>query len=99
MKNTIHLRVLAPHSSFFGHCLVVHVTLCSSVTLPLTQRTHCPCFTFHHHYFVFIQVFGAQFIASQHSHPHLTVFYYSFFCCCLAPLLLTHYQSQSAVTV
>lgn len=62
------------------------------------QSPHCPRFTLHHHHFVFIQVFGAQFIASQHPHPHLTVFYLSLFFS-LAPLLLTYYQSQSAVTV
>lgn len=89
-------------SHFFMHCHVVFLTLCSSVTLSLTQvpatHTHTDpptttttCFTLLHHH-----LFSSKWL--KHSNclppppPHLTVFYLSLFFFllpCFSPFLLS----------
>lgn len=59
-------------------CCAPHASLLSYTPTP-KPKSRCPCFTRHHHRFVSSQVFGAQFIASQHPRPHLTVFCHFFF--------------------
>lgn len=82
-------------SVFFFSCAVV---LCSSHCAPpdppsIPLSPCCLCFTLHHH-FVFTPQRLEQFVASQHPHPHLTVFLFVTFSS-LTPLLLTFFLSVS----